>query len=103
MENVVPWPGVLSTAMYPRACWITPRQVANPSPVPRPSCLVVKNGSKMRASGVRVHADTGVLDLELHERAGRPLAVDRGLRSAEHRVPGAEESAVLRWASRPSR
>ena len=44
--------------------------VERPRPVPLPTCLVVKNGSKMRACVVRVHADAGVGHRE-HARSGR--------------------------------
>ena len=70
MEKVVPLPGRLSTKMWP-PLWLTmPNTVARPRPVPLPKSLVVKNGSKMCASGGRVHAAAGVLDGEQHVRAG---------------------------------
>lgn len=43
-------PGSLYTVIHPR-CWATiPYAVLSPRPVPAPSGLVVKNGSKMRAT-----------------------------------------------------
>ncbi len=47
--NVVPRPGSLSTQMVPPLCVTIPKTVARPSPVPWPSGLVVKNGSKIRS------------------------------------------------------
>ena len=41
--------GWLSTRMCPPACSTMPYTVASPRPVPLPTSLVVKNGSKMRA------------------------------------------------------
>ena len=47
-RNVVPTPTSLSTMMSPPLCFTTPYTVARPRPVPLPSSLVVKKGSKMR-------------------------------------------------------
>ena len=47
--NVVPLPGALSTLMRPPDSLTIARTVARPRPVPLPSGLVVKNGSKICA------------------------------------------------------
>ncbi len=44
-----PRPGSLSTSMKPPLCLTMPYTVASPSPVPFPTSLVVKNGSKIWA------------------------------------------------------
>ena len=49
MWNVVPWPSWLSTVMVPPSDSMMLRHTASPSPVPSPTGLVVKNGSKMRS------------------------------------------------------
>ena len=43
----VPWPGVLSTSRRPPWSWTMPWVMLRPSPVPSPTPLVVKNGSKI--------------------------------------------------------
>src|SRR5580704_87661 len=43
----VPWFTALSTQIYPPLCFTIPYTVERPSPVPFPSSLVVKNGSKI--------------------------------------------------------
>ncbi len=50
---MVPWPTVLSTEICPPIPVTMPWQMDRPSPVPTPSGLVVKKGSKMllRSSG----------------------------------------------------
>jgi hypothetical protein len=45
---MVPRPGVLRTSMVPPMDWTMEWQMASPSPVPTPTGLVVKKGSKMR-------------------------------------------------------
>ena len=56
MKNVVPFPVSVSKCSEPLSFSTTmPRDSARPWPVPRPTSLVVKNGSKMRprtASGM---------------------------------------------------
>jgi len=47
--NVVPTPGLDSSAMPPPACSTIPYTVDSPRPVPRPSGFVVKYGSNARA------------------------------------------------------
>ena len=47
MVKVAPCPGVLSTAMSPPDCLAKPKAWLRPSPVPLPTSLVVKNGSKI--------------------------------------------------------
>jgi hypothetical protein len=49
IRKVVPRPGSLSTMMCPPLCLTMPNTVESPSPVPLPTPLVVKNGSKTRA------------------------------------------------------
>ena len=46
MSKVAPAPGSLSTQMYPPVCFTMPYTVESPRPVPLPTSLVVKNGSK---------------------------------------------------------
>jgi len=46
----LPWPGLLCTATLPSWLRITPCTTARPRPVPWPTGLVVKKGSKMRSS-----------------------------------------------------
>src|SRR5688500_9961109 len=48
--NVVPTPGSLCAHTYPFDCFTMPYTVARPRPVPWPTGLVVKNGSKTCAS-----------------------------------------------------
>ena len=43
----VPWPGMLSTSSRPPWSWTMPWVMLRPSPVPSPTPLVVKNGSKI--------------------------------------------------------
>src|SRR5271166_3082674 len=50
MRNAVPRPASLSTWMLPPLCFTIPYTVDNPSPVPLPIGLVVKNGSKICTS-----------------------------------------------------
>ena len=45
--NIVPWPTVLWTRTSPPDCFAKPKTWLNPRPVPWPTSLVVKNGSKM--------------------------------------------------------
>src|SRR3990172_614272 len=47
-RKVVPVPGSLSSVIQPSCCLTIPYTVESPSPVPRPSPLVVKKGSKTR-------------------------------------------------------
>ena len=49
MTKVVPCPGVLSTVIAPPCSVMMPCTTARPKPVPSPTSLVVKNGSKMRS------------------------------------------------------
>ena len=46
----LPWLGALCTSTAPWCVRITPWTTASPSPVPWPTSLVVKKGSKMRGS-----------------------------------------------------
>ena len=48
IRKVHPWPGWLSTAIWPPASRTISQTVASPIPVPFPTGLVVKNGSNMR-------------------------------------------------------
>jgi hypothetical protein len=52
--KVVPIPCSEYTQMYASACFTRPYTVASPSPVPCPTALVVKNGSKTRLSVSRL-------------------------------------------------
>ena len=73
--KVVPSPGVDSTQMTP-PLWLTmPYTVASPRPVPSPTALVVKNGSKTARPGRGVHADAGVANDEHHVRPGLEIGV----------------------------
>ena len=47
--KVEPSPGVLSTLMAPPCLSMMEKQIERPSPVPTPTPLVVKPGSKIRA------------------------------------------------------
>ncbi|VUD74664.1 hypothetical protein MET9862_05297 [Methylobacterium symbioticum] len=47
---MVPWPTVLATSTSPPDCLAKPKTWDRPSPVPLPTSLVVKKGSKMRGS-----------------------------------------------------
>ena len=49
MVKVAPRPGSLSTSMRPPCAAMMPWLIDRPRPVPAPTSLVVKNGSKMRA------------------------------------------------------
>src|SRR5262249_29946226 len=53
VRNVAPVPGALSTSMRPPCAVTTPWLIASPRPVPLPTSLVVKNGSKMRSATSR--------------------------------------------------
>ena len=46
----MPWPGWLSTAMAPSCFWMMPCTTLKPRPVPCPTGLVVKKGSKTLVS-----------------------------------------------------
>lgn len=48
-KNVVPRPTSLWKVRLPLCRSTTARAIARPCPVPRPTSLVVKNGSKMRS------------------------------------------------------
>ena len=50
MVKVAPWPSVLATAMSPPDCFAKPNAWLRPRPVPLPTSLVVKNGSKILSS-----------------------------------------------------
>src|SRR2546427_523063 len=52
--NVAPAPGRVSRVMRPPCSFMMPWQMESPSPVPSPSRLVVKNGSKTRAASSSV-------------------------------------------------
>ena len=52
-----------------------PKTVASPRPVPLPTSLVVKNGSKMRADFLRRDAAAGVGDAQANEFAGPGLGI----------------------------
>src|SRR5215470_4151350 len=62
-SNVLPLPGELSTFRAPPCCVTIPCTVDRPSPVPCPTALVVKKGSRIRsnvaASGV-VHGESNI-------------------------------------------
>src|SRR5882757_4323368 len=47
MVKIAPCPGGLSTAISPPDCLANPKAWLRPSPVPLPTSLVVKNGSKI--------------------------------------------------------
>ncbi len=47
MVNRLPRPGSLRTTMWPPACFTIPKHIDSPRPVPWPTSLVVKNGSKI--------------------------------------------------------
>ena len=47
IRNEDPWPGSLCTDTKPPLCFTIPYTVASPRPVPSPTALVVKKGSKM--------------------------------------------------------
>ena len=50
MRNVAPAPGGLKTEIVPPCSLMIPYVMERPRPVPFPTCLVVKNGSKIRRS-----------------------------------------------------
>jgi hypothetical protein len=47
MRKAAPSPGLETTLIQPSDCLTMPKTVASPSPVPSPTALVVKNGSKI--------------------------------------------------------
>ena len=49
MVMLVPPPSTESISTWPPDCFTKPCTIDRPSPVPRPTCLVVKNGSNTRA------------------------------------------------------
>ena len=60
----VPSPGVLRMVTLPAAPSAKPWTWLRPRPVPFPTALVVKKGSKTRASDLRRHAGAGVGDAQ---------------------------------------
>ncbi len=68
--KAVPLPGSLSTSIHPWCCLTMPYTVARPRPVPFPTSLVVKNGSKMRRRVLRRNAAAGI-DRRSGRRIGR--------------------------------
>ena len=70
--------------------------------MPWPTGLVVKNGSKIRACSLAVHADAGVAHAELHVRAQRDAdaVVALGVGLVEHGDRGRDGDPA---AARPSR
>src|SRR6185503_14015365 len=46
-RNVEPWPGTEATSIDPPCSRTMPATIESPSPVPSPTGLVVKNGSKI--------------------------------------------------------
>ena len=61
----VPCPGELSIVTAPCDCLTKPYTVLRPRPVPRPDCLVVKNGSNARSftsSGMPAPLSTTAID-----------------------------------------
>ena len=55
-------PTLLATLIQPWCCCTMPYTVARPRPVPLPTSLVVKNGSKIRGKSLRRNPRPGVLD-----------------------------------------
>ena len=87
--NVVPAPGPLSTAILPPCASMIPCVTAKPNPVPCPTSLEVKNGSKILRMILRRDADAGIAEDNLHRiaadaRGGR--GVTRQLASANHEL-----------------
>jgi hypothetical protein len=62
--KVVPYPGVLSTAIVPWCCVTIVVTGVRPSPVPFPGAFVVKKGSKDPRSQGSAHADARVADAQ---------------------------------------
>jgi hypothetical protein len=73
MTNRAPAPGNDSTAIAPPWPSTMPRASASPSPVPSPSGLVVKNGSKTRSNFAR-NSRPVLADLDPHSLVLRVVA-----------------------------
>ena len=105
--NVVPRPTSLSTKMKPPICFSVPYTIDSPRPVPLPTSLVVKNGSKMRACVSRVMPCAGVGDAQ-DDVPARPASavrarerlVDRLRRGGRARQPAAVRHRVARVDAR---
>ena len=96
-KKVVPRPIAVSNQMCPR-CFltITAWAIARPWPVPRPTSLVVKNGSKIRARALRGIPVAGVVDADLGpvlDPAGRDR--DQALAPGRSRTTSAIACAAL--------
>ena len=70
MMKVEPLPGALRTSMSPPDCLAKPKAWLRPSPVPLPTSLVVKNGSKIDLELVGGDAGAGVRHRDRDEVAG---------------------------------
>ena len=85
MMNVAPRPGCDSMAIEPLACSMMDRLVGSPSPVPRPTGLVVKNGSNDARLHVVTHSSAGIGRAELDLRRLRRNG-DRQLPAVRHGI-----------------
>ena len=84
----VPWPGSLSTVITPLLCCTIPYTVERPSPVPSPTGLVVKNGSKIMDWVARSIPMPVSLDAERDVIARRHPA-RAGILPSRHQEPAA--------------
>src|SRR6266446_7985182 len=82
MENVVPSSTMLFTSMAPPKSVTMPYTSASPRPVPRPTSLVVKNGSNIRASVASLRDESTI-----------PIIMLTGRREEADRVMGLALSA----------
>jgi len=83
MWKLVPSPGQESTRISPPCCWMIWCVMASPSPVPSPTGLVVKNGSKMRGQVFLRDTLAVVGHADVHRIIGMP-GLDAQLSLAFH-------------------
>jgi len=93
-------PGSLSTSMRPRRARAISLQISQPSPVPFPSGLVVKNASKMWPLHLGRHPGAGVADAQLDSLSVRARP-DFQAAAVGHRVDAFAIRFVSRCRTRP--
>ena len=91
--KVAPWPGLLATAMSPSDCLAKPNAWLRPRPVPLPTSLVVKNGSKI------VSSSSGAMPLPV---SATVMATKSPLRAGCARRGGMLSTLRTPMVSRPS-
>src|ERR1700733_5263138 len=89
MVNVEPWPKTLVTLISPPDCLAKPNAWLRPKPVPLPTSLVVKKGSKIASSLSAAIPDplSATVTAKRRNSIYRP-DVDQQAALPLHRVPG---------------